>query len=958
MQALGSTSIPPNASEAMALGRALLTLGRLSEATGWAHYALDLGRALPGACDRSLLLGECLAAKGDLEEAYGRFIEAARAPAEPGADRGGPLRALGHAAHCLAERGTAREAVALFEEAIAALKQTPLPDRTALRMRFHTRAALCLAELGEAQAALEHYRRAADRADACLHGELAPDDALDSLLGAAELALRFGEMERAEASFQHLARLATRLPPRTLGALRAARMETGLGLCAVDRNRWPDAVRHFRAALRRRRPRTGTAPEGQGATMLHLAEACARAGRPRAAHKAFADALALHEGVAEPSPAQLAERALAHQLYGGFLLECGDAEAAERQYRSAVTAWREIPAVERIDARLLSLSEHQLGACLAVRGDNRRAAVHFLAAVSAAREGDAFGKVDGHSLAVSLAQLGTTLLGENEPDAAETAFREATGLWLGPGERGLPNHEAAGGALHGQAACRLLADDLDAAATLLGQAAVEKQHGRPDGSTDAASLGGTLLLLAQTQLAREQGPLALETFERAAEQLTLGRAAGAPVSALLSLALHAIGGRRSAAGDLHGGAAAFAAAAAAKGYDGPGDAVPDFDHLSVTLHELAGCHLTLGEVAEARRWYLEAALVAARGDEHGQVDHDSVGTSLHQVGHCYTLENETAAARTYFERAVEQKQLGDSEARVSASSLGTSYQAVGYCLLDEGRRGEALLWFRRALNEKRRGDTAGRVDEAAVGSAHHQIAFTLAADGHLEDAVEEFGRAAEAKAKGDIWGRVDHESLGATWHLLGDCCLELSRPEEALGWYERAAEAAARGDVHGRVDSESLGLSMHQAGFAAFASDRTEDAVRWFEQAAAAKARGNLSGAIDRDSLSTTWHELGFCAVREDDYEAALSWFLKAADAKSAGNLKGRVDQAGLARCLQRAAECELQLERGWDARMTLERALKVARVAAEEDPDAVSTLLEEIERTRRRARRLLTNPA
>ena len=751
VEALSRQLPPPTTPEAMAMARALLALGRPESARAWAAHAQALasGRDEAGGLERALLMGECLVAEGQFEAAHRWFLEAARHPAAPGDPPGHALRALGRAAHCLAEIGAAREAVTHFEEALRQLKRTPLPDRTALRTRFHVRAALCYADLGEAAPAMEHYQRAADRADACLHGELDADEALDSLLGAGELALRFGDVDRAAQSFQRLARLADRLPPRTLGPARAARMSTGLGLCAAERHRWPEAVLHFRAAVKRRRTPGKPPPEGRAATLLHLAEAYGRSGKVRQAKEAFEAAIATHDAAPGVPAGPLAERALAHQLYGGFLLECGETSAAEAQYRAAVDAWRALPEAERTDARLLSLSEHQLGACLAVRGENRGAAAHFLAAVQAARRGDAGGRVDPQSLAVSLAQLATALLGEQEGEAAEAAFREAAALWLTPDEQGRLNHDAAGGALHGQAACRLIDDDLTSAAALLVRAAEAKRRGRPDGSVDAGSLGGTLLLLAQTQLALELAPAALESYEAAAAALSLSRAEGGQPGPLLALAWHAVGGRRGAGGDLHGAIEAYTAAAEAKGYEGPGVATPDTDHLSVTLHELAGCHLTLGAVADARRWYLEAALVAARGDEHGAVDHDSVGTSLHQVGHCYTLENDADAARTYFERAVEEKGQGDAEGRVSASSLGTSYQAVGYCLLDAGRRAEALLWFRRALSEKKRGDATGRVDEAAVGSAFHQIAFTLAADGRLEDAIDEFARAAEAKAKGD-----------------------------------------------------------------------------------------------------------------------------------------------------------------------------------------------------------------
>lgn len=955
--ALASTS--PTPTEGLALGRALLAGGRTADALAWAEWLLGptppetLANA--DAAANALLMADCLVSDGHLEAAHVWFLRVARAPEVAGL--GGPirLRALGRAAHCLAEIGAWADAAAHFEAAIEGLRTTPLPDRTALRTTFHVRAALCRAELGEADAALRHYLQAADRAEACLHGELDVGDALDCLLGAGELALRLDEIDRAAQTFERAERLITHFGNRAAGPARRRRLDTGLGLCAMERARWPEAARRFRRALSRP-PAAGETGLTRAATALQLAEVEARRGRRVPARAAFEQALALHANEQVVTPAQYAERALAHQLFGTFLMAEDEPDAAERQYRAAVEAWRAIPDPDRVDARLLSLSEHQLGACLALRGEARSAARHFHAAVVAARAADALGRVDPHGLAVSLAQLGTTLLDAADADGAEAAFAEAAEIFARPGDDGSIAGEALGGALHGQAACHLMRGELTTARALLERAIVAKTSPAAAGSPDETSLGATQLLLAQT-LASLDDPQTDAAYERAAA--TLDAASAGRPGALRALAHHALGSRRFVRGDYDAAIEAYTASAAAKGYSGAGCVCPDIDHLSVTLHELAGCRLARGDVAGARRGYLEAARIAGLGDESGRIDHDSVGTSLHQVGHAYTMEGDEEAARTWFERAVEEKRQGDRDGRVSASSLGTSLQAVGYCLLEAGRRGEALLWFRRALNEKKRGDQDGVVDEAAVGSAHHQIAFTLASEGRLEEAIEEFRRATEAKARGDAQGRVDHESLGASLHLLGDCHLELQRPDEALAWYERAVEAALKGDVHGRVDHESLGLSLHQAGFAAFACERADDAVRYFERAAEAKAQGNLHGRVDHDSLGTTWHELGFCNVRAERYDEARAFFERAAEAKQAGSARGRVDHLGVARCLLRAAECAGAAEAHWEARMIQERALKAARAAETEAPGPqVAAFFAELDDARRRTRRALTGGA
>lgn len=939
--------------EALAMARALLALGRPENAASWCRHALDSD----GDSEAPLLMGECLVAQGHFDEAHRWFLDAARLsqPGRPG--RALRARALGRAAHCLAEIGAPRDAVPLFEEALDLLKHTPMPDRTAWRTRMHVRAAACYAELGAAHQARRHYEQAADRAEACLTGQLEPSEAVDCLLGAAEHALRGGEVEQARGQFDRARRLVVQLPAGRLGGVRRARMETGLGLCDVEQGRWVSAAAHFRVAVRGLRT-AHRESETYASALLNLAEAEARAGRAHIARRAFDEAIGRRVALRLETPAALSETALAHQLFATFLLEQGDAAAAELQYRAAVEAWRRLPDPDRVDARLLSLSEHQLGACLALRGETGRAVDHFRAAVAAARRGDNRGEVDPASLAVSLMQLGTALLSEGEPAPALAAFQEAQTLWTSAHHfpDGL-DHEAVGAALHGRGACHLMLGQPDEATALLHRAAEAKARGDATGRVDRGSLGSTWLLLGQTQYARGRHEESLRAFDEATVSLRQAHEAGAPVTAPLALALHSAASIRSGVGELRAALAAYTEAARLKGWQSPGCAAPDVEHLSVTLHELAGCHLGLGDTAEARRYYLEAAAVAGRGDEQGRVDHDSVGTSLHQVGHCFTLEDDAESARLFFERAVEEKRLGDREGRVSAASLGTSFQAVGYCLLDAGRRAEALMWFRRALNEKRQGDASGRVDQAAIGSALHQIAFTLAAEGRLDEAVEEFQRAAEAKSRGDLYGRVDHESVGATWHLLGDCLLEQGQPEEALAWYVRAVEAAQQGDVHGRVDHESLGLSQHQAGFAAFACDRTEEAEEWLRKAAAAKLQGNLQGAVDHDSLGTTWHELAFCAVRAENYESAREAFFQAAAAKSLGNLHGVVDHAAVARCLLRAAECEGASELYWDARMTLERALKSAREAEQVRPgsSSVSELIDEIDRARKRNRRALT---
>ncbi len=950
-------ALPPTLDEAELLCRTLHALGRNDPALAWCRHALTLEQS--AGSDLRLLMGECLVALGDFEEAHRWFLQASlHAPEDD--PQGLKALAVGRAAFCLADVGAPREAAALCDEALRRLGDSALPERAMLRARLHVRAALCHAELGDAEAALMHYLAAAEGADEVEGAD--PREAsfaLDSLLGAGELALQRGDRPGAERTFQRAERLMRKLPPRTAGPTRRIRLETGVGLTASESGRYAEATRHLRAALRRLEGH-GAPPEAQAILHQHLAVAAGAQDRPAQAHTHFRTALALRAPVTETRPEMLAEQALCHQLYGTFLLEIGDGAGAEQAFSAAVNLLEALPADVHIDARLISLVEHQLGACLARRGGLVDAETHFRAAVSAARLGDSQGRVDPDSLAASLSQLGTLLLGGDRPTEALEVFQEVESLWAAGAPHPL-NPEAIGAALHAQAACFLLMggpENEDRAIELLTRAVAMRLLGDADGRVDGLAAGTTCLVLAQTLQGRERLNPALRSYEQAAHLLEDARADPAVSEGLLGLVWHSVAACRAAAGDLRGAIEAYDKAAVEKGHR-KGARARDVEHLSVTLHEQAGCRLALGDVDAAARGYLEAARVAARGDAEGVVDHESVGTSLHQAGHCHAQAGRLEKARDIFDQAVGEKLRGDREGVVSPTSVGTTYQAIGYCVLDEGRRTESQLWFRRALNEKRRGDAEGRVDHASVGSALHQLAYTLAADGRMAEAVESFQRAAEAKAQGDHYGRVDHESLGATLHLVGDCLLELGSPDDALQWYVRSVEAGLKGDTHGRVDRESVGLSMHQAGFACFQCERLEDAEAWFLKAGESKRVGGPSGRVDHESLGTTLHELAFCAVRREDWELARERFVEAAEAKLLGDTRGRVEPANVSRCLLRAAECETMQGRHWDARITLERAARVVRPPHANAPvsPAAAEVQEELDEARRRNRAALTRP-
>jgi tetratricopeptide (TPR) repeat protein len=109
----------------------------------------------------------------------------------------------------------------------------------------------------------------------------------------------------------------------------------------------------------------------------------------------------------------------------------------------------------------------------------------------------------------------------------------------------------------------------------------------------------------------------------------------------------------------------------------------------------------------------------------------------------------------------------------------------------------------------------------------------------------------------------------------------------------------------------------------------TEAALAGFLAATASKDKGDVRGVVDFDSVGASAHEVAHCLFALGREAEALTWFERAGDAKSRGTQSdGTTDLAFVAHCHRRVGDCLLKLDRPWEARSAMDRAVRVGREA------------------------------
>jgi tetratricopeptide (TPR) repeat protein len=124
---------------------------------------------------------------------------------------------------------------------------------------------------------------------------------------------------------------------------------------------------------------------------------------------------------------------------------------------------------------------------------------------------------------------------------------------------------------------------------------------------------------------------------------------------------------------------------------------------------------------------------------------------------------------------------------------------------------------------------------------------------------------------------------------------------------------------------------LHQHAWCHLEKGETEAALEGFLASTTAKDLGDVRGVVDFDSVGASAHEVGHCLFVLGRHTEAMQWFERAADAKSRGvQADGTVDLAFVAHCQRRIGDCLLHLDRPWEARSAMDRAVRTGRSAQE----------------------------
>lgn len=636
---------PVEARDAVIVGRALQTLGRIVAARAWFAASVEArgrvrrdGQELGETLHR---LAETYRAVGDPSSALPRFEEAVAAKRRGGSRGRVDHASLGASLHsvgaCHAALGDDAAALPAFQEAV---EQKRLGDRDgwvdheSLGASLHA-LGTSHARLGDHEAARPWFELAAEekrRGDA--HGTVDHESLAASLHQVGACSARSGDLAAARTWYEEAAAESRqgdawgRVDYASLGAsLR------GVGYCVA-----------------------GMGDYGAARTWHEQSVEAKRRGdlQGRVDHESVG--VSLHS-------------------VGSCLSQAGDYDAAAPWYEQAVDEKRLGDLEGRIDHESVGRSLHQLAYCLAQAGDHAAARKRYEEAVNEARLGDVEGRTDGESVGASLHGVATSCFQLGDVPGGRKWLAQAIEAKAGDGAEAPADGESLGRSLHVMGNSYAEAGDHAAARPWYEQAAEAKAGGDAYGRIDNESLGLSLHAVGYSLAQLAEDAAARAWFERAVEAKRKGDALGRVDHESVGMSLHQVGTCWSQVGD-HEAAESWYLQAVEEKRRGDVRGRIDHESLGKSLHLIGYCHAESGDAAAALPWYEQAVEEARLGDVRGWVDHESLGRSLHEVGWCYAEDGDYASARRWFEQAVEAKRLGDVHGRVDQASLRRSQQAI------------------------------------------------------------------------------------------------------------------------------------------------------------------------------------------------------------------------------------------------------------------------------------------
>ncbi len=144
----------------------------------------------------------------------------------------------------------------------------------------------------------------------------------------------------------------------------------------------------------------------------------------------------------------------------------------------------------------------------------------------------------------------------------------------------------------------------------------------------------------------------------------------------------------------------------------------DHDQIGYIYHQVGLCYTSSKKEDEAQMAmdsFEQAIAELGKGNGSGQVNFQHLSISLHQLGCCLASLKRSDEAIEFFDRAMSAAEKGDPDGQVNRAQLGEIHYMIGQACLETSRDiREALRWFRESVEAKRKGDLLGRVDRESL----------------------------------------------------------------------------------------------------------------------------------------------------------------------------------------------------------------------------------------------------
>jgi tetratricopeptide (TPR) repeat protein len=348
----------------------------------------------------------------------------------------------------------------------------------------------------------------------------------------------------------------------------------------------------------------------------------------------------------------------------------------------------------------------------------------------------------------------------------------------------------------------------------------------------------------------------------------------------------------------------------------------------------------LGEVAQARGEYDEAARLFQRSLDIREQRGDQVGTAA-----AHSSLGVLAQSRGDYDEAARQEQfaLGIFTQLGNQAGMATSYHNLGILAQYRGDYDEAARLYQDSLDiEERLGNAAG------MAGSYHQLGMLDYLRGNPEEAARRYQRALDIRTRLgdqdgmaashaelgmaadnrgdqdgaarhykhalDIFARIGNQAgMAHSYRQLGGLAQDRGDYDEAARQYQRAM------DIFARIgDKLKVASSHHALGILAQDREDYDEAERHYRHALDIRKRLGLQG-----DLADSYHQLGNVAFLRGDEEEAARQYQHALDIRQQlGDLSGLADSYHQLGVLAQAREAYDEAARQYQQSMDIMRRI------------------------------------